>query len=190
MFSACSTFYAKLECLPSVLGWCEEFTLHHLWWYTKSLSDHMCTATEIFGLCQLLLVYSHQSTVWVSISHTSLYNPWWQERIVVWPCGKLWCVCLPVDLRFHKLWTFGHSENCKHSMFRFQLNCHLIDTLFHHCECSLAFPCGISIPTNVRGIQTSHLHLTHLVCVWSTQKDSLPWENTLQCVLRIRQTHT
>ncbi len=186
IFLVLALFYAKLECFLSILGWCKESTIYHLWQYTKSLSDHMRPVSEISGLRRLVLVYSYQ--VWVPILHTLSCNPQWQEHITQ-SCGKPWyCIYSPTYPKF-----FGHIWELQTPHILFHQSKHpLADHFFHRREYFPTSPREICVPTNIQCIQASCLHRTHFVatCVWLMQKHSLPWGNVPQRVLRIHQTLT
>ncbi len=171
--------YPKFQHLLSLLEWCEEYAIPHLWQYAKLSSGHLRAMPEISRLCRLLLINSHQSAVWLPILRTLLYYLQWYE-CVVWSCGKLrCCVHLPTDPKFHKSWTFGHIRELQASLISFlQSKRHLVSHFFHRCECLPASPRGICVPTNVRCIQASHLHHTHFVaiCVYGQHRKILRCE--------------
>ncbi len=130
--------------------------------------------------------------VWVHILRTLWRNPQRQE-CKVWSYRKLRCrVRLPTGSEFHKLQTFSHVRELWSPYVLFhQSKCRSVDYFFYCYDCFPTSPCEISVYVNVQYIQTSCSHCTHFVaaCVWSTQKQSLPWENISQCILCICQIH-
>ncbi len=89
-----------------MLRWCKESTIHHLWWFIKSLLDHICAAPKISRLHRLMFIYSQlfgytcdrHFCVTLSSKNT-LYNHVGNFDTVF---------VLPTDAKFHKFWTFGH----------------------------------------------------------------------------------
>ncbi len=143
-------FYTKLVCFLSLLVWCKESMIHHLWRDKKSLSDHTCAVSQISGLHQFALAYSHQSTVWVSVSHILLLTLSSKNVSYSRVENYRYYVHLPTDPKFHKWWTFGHvwGLQAPHVLFHQSKRCS-VDNFFHHCESLPAVSCGIYVPTNI-----------------------------------------
>ncbi len=143
-------FYVKLECLLSMLEWCKESMMHHLWWYVKSSLDHCAASNRACLFFSINCLGTH-------LVHT-FYNPQQQEHNEQ-SCGKLWyCVYLLIDPKFHESWTF-------HQILFHRLKHHSVHHFFRYCERFLASSNVICVSTNIQCIQVSCLHHTHFVVV-------------------------
>ncbi len=155
----------------------------------NSLSDYMCAVLEISRVRWLALVYSSSvDCLGTRLVHTCVTLS--GKDILYSHVGNFDTVfvCQQI-LNF----TFGYAWEFRalHVLF-YQSKYHLVNHFIHYCKCFSASPCRIYLSTNIQCIQASCLHCMHFVaaCVWPMQKDSLPWENVSQHVLRFCWMHT
>ncbi len=118
-FAPAHLFYAKLDCLLSLSGWYKESTIHHLWWEAKSSLEHVCAVTDISRLHQLTLIYSHQSTIWVTITRTLLCNISGKNGLYSLVRNFDTVFIYQQILNFTRCETSVMFEGCKHSTSRF-----------------------------------------------------------------------